>query len=63
MPNQLKLDWGLFVDILKNLKIMWILKNSNEYCVFAPNRKKAIEKFKTQLGMIVSGRMIIYVKV
>lgn len=41
---------------------MWILKNSNEYCVFAPNRKKAIEKFKAQLGIIVSGGMIKYVK-
>ena len=37
---------------------MWKLKNSDEYCVFASNKKQAIIKFKKDLGLDVKGYMI-----
>ncbi len=37
---------------------MWKLKNSDEYCVFAPSRKVAVKKFEKDLGIIVTEKMI-----
>ena len=38
---------------------MWKLKNSDEYIVFASNKIEAIKKFKNDLGIIVSKKMIV----
>jgi len=43
--------------ILKN-KIMWVLKNSDEYAVYGKTKKEAIINFKEKLGLIVSPKMI-----
>jgi hypothetical protein len=43
----------------KELKHIWTIKGNDEYAVFAKNKSDAVRKFRENLGIVTSKKMVI----